>query len=212
VKVQRKVTCFVTRGSGARAELLVFWHTGAGVQVPAGTVEDGESFDEGALREAFEETALPRLEPIAHLGSRTYELTDGWAGLRRDLQLRSRPAADSALARWTLDRGLKVRVVQQRPGFARVAYAEEDVDSPDGVLSARFEGWVAAEDLFQRLERHFYHFRAPEDAPREWQVTENGVHQFHLYWLPLVPKPALVESNQAWLDEFYEDLLAGVGA
>ncbi len=209
---QRKVTCFVTRGEGGVAELCVFWHDHSGVQVPAGTVEESETFEEGARREALEETGLPGLELVAELGSRTYELTDVWSVLRREVHLKTRPETDAPSIPWTLVRNLNIGVVERRPGFARIVYAEEDLELPGGIVYARFEGWVLEEDLYQQQERRFYHFRAPLNSPDRWQTIENGVHEFHLYWLPLAPKPALVASNQAWLDEFYDDLIAAVEA
>jgi 8-oxo-dGTP pyrophosphatase MutT (NUDIX family) len=212
VDAQRKVTCFVTRGEGAGAELLVFWHSRSGVQVPAGTVEDGESFEEGARREVREETGLPDLELAAYLGARTYDLTGSWSVLRREVELLAGPAADAERTRWKLGRALNVGVVERRQGFARIVYAEEDLEDPGGLVYARFEGWAREADLYQAQERRFYHFRAPSGAPARWRVLENGAHDFHLYWVPLAPKPQLVKPCQEWLDEFYERLLAGVRA
>jgi 8-oxo-dGTP pyrophosphatase MutT (NUDIX family) len=54
----RKVTCFITRAGKSGAELLVFNHPGSGVQIPAGTVEPGESSEASDRREAAEETGL----------------------------------------------------------------------------------------------------------------------------------------------------------
>jgi len=59
-----KVTAFITRGSGPAAELLVFRHPAAGIQLPAGTVEPGERFEVAALREAREESGIDRLRLI----------------------------------------------------------------------------------------------------------------------------------------------------
>ena len=53
----KKVVAYITRGD----ELLVFTHRDspeAGVQVPAGTVEEGETLDAAVLREVHEETGL----------------------------------------------------------------------------------------------------------------------------------------------------------
>nr|WP_281416485.1 NUDIX domain-containing protein [Deinococcus aestuarii] len=67
--LRERVLAYVTRGTGA---LLVFEHTpedpDAGVQVPAGGLEPGETPEQAALRETWEETGLSLSGPV-HLGS-----------------------------------------------------------------------------------------------------------------------------------------------
>jgi ADP-ribose pyrophosphatase YjhB (NUDIX family) len=181
VDVQRKVTCFVTRGRGAKAQLLVFWHVGAGVQVPAGSVEDGETFDEGAWREVQEKTEIEDLELVGYLGSKTYDLSREWSTLRREVELRTLPAHDAGHIPWKLSRNLNVRVIERRPGFARIEYTEGDLEHPGGLVYARFEGWVSEDDLHDRQERRFYHFLAA-NSPEKWQVRE-GIYDLDLYWV-----------------------------
>ena len=53
-----KVAAFVTRKRNGVKELLLFRHPRAGVQIPAGTVEDGESLKTALKREVYEETGL----------------------------------------------------------------------------------------------------------------------------------------------------------
>ncbi|MEY4530433.1 MAG: hypothetical protein RLZZ156_1154 [Deinococcota bacterium] len=71
--IRERVICYITRG----LELLVFLHEAkyptAGIQVPAGGLEAGESIFEAAIREAFEETGLTNLEIKTHLGSGIFE-------------------------------------------------------------------------------------------------------------------------------------------
>lgn len=69
-----KVIAYITH----RDKLLVFshpHHPEAGIQVPAGTVEAGESPQDAVLREAREETGLDGLEIRAYLGAREYDLS-----------------------------------------------------------------------------------------------------------------------------------------
>jgi ADP-ribose pyrophosphatase YjhB (NUDIX family) len=63
-----KVTALITRLVDGRPELCVFDHAGW-VQIPAGTLEAGEHPIAGVVREAWEETGLPRLEVVARLAT-----------------------------------------------------------------------------------------------------------------------------------------------
>ena len=74
VNTVKKVAAYITRGD----ELLVFTHRDfpeAGVQVPAGTVEEGETLDAAVLREVHEETGLPptAVRNTAFLGRRLWK-------------------------------------------------------------------------------------------------------------------------------------------
>ncbi|MCY4437420.1 MAG: NUDIX domain-containing protein [Chloroflexi bacterium] len=73
-KTVKKVVAYITRGD----ELLVFTHRDfpeAGVQVPAGTVEEGETLDVAVLREVHEETGLSRtaFRIATYLGRRIWQ-------------------------------------------------------------------------------------------------------------------------------------------
>lgn len=68
-----KVAAYIT----CNRQLLVFIqpdYPEAGVQVPAGTVGEGEPLDDAVLREAQEETGLSGLVIEAYLGTRVYDL------------------------------------------------------------------------------------------------------------------------------------------
>ena len=67
-----KVVAFITRPRPAGADLLVFDHPRAGVQLPAGTLERGEAPVDGARREAWEETGLDRLGLVQALGGGSF--------------------------------------------------------------------------------------------------------------------------------------------
>ena len=73
-----KVFAYITHGTN----LLVFRHPNspeAGIQVPAGSIEAGESPEAAVMREAFEETGLNGLKLIAYLGETTYDMSS-WDG------------------------------------------------------------------------------------------------------------------------------------
>ncbi len=87
-----KVTAFITRtGRQGQPQLLLFQHPQAGVQLPAGTVDEGEAWVTAVLREAFEETGLTHLTIHRHLGQIDNELAPGEAILNQDSRIFSQP-------------------------------------------------------------------------------------------------------------------------
>jgi 8-oxo-dGTP pyrophosphatase MutT (NUDIX family) len=69
--VKRKVFAYITH----RGRMLVSGHPDfpeAGIQVPAGTVGEGEDPDNAVMREAFEETGLEGLRLQTYLGEAEY--------------------------------------------------------------------------------------------------------------------------------------------
>ncbi len=73
--LKRKAFAYITH----RGRLLVFRHPlapEAGIQVPAGTIEPGESPAEAVLREAAEETGLSGLTVACFLGERRRDMRD----------------------------------------------------------------------------------------------------------------------------------------
>lgn len=70
--MKKKVLAYIIRNHNGRDEILIHEHRDepeAGVQVPAGTVEIGESLETALYREIFEETGLKELELLRKLDS-----------------------------------------------------------------------------------------------------------------------------------------------
>lgn len=78
-----KVILYITCGR----QMLVFVHTAfpdAGIQVPAGSIEIGETPEQAARREAREETGLEALDLRAFLGEEIFDLAAvGGQGVQR---------------------------------------------------------------------------------------------------------------------------------
>jgi 8-oxo-dGTP pyrophosphatase MutT (NUDIX family) len=209
---QRKVTVFCTRGAGAAAELLVFRHPTAGIQVPSGTVEEEEAFEAAALRELEEETGLRNARIVRLLAKRPYQLPDGQAVLLGEVELRTRPAPDAAGTGWAL-KNVGVRVLEERDGFLRVDYEEHDLNQPS-FLIARLHGWLPRSALAFRQRRAFFHAVPTEPTRDRWQhfTDADGFTSCEPYWTPLRPRPSLVEGQDEWLDACYNALLESVSS
>ncbi|HEV7934207.1 MAG TPA: NUDIX domain-containing protein [Actinomadura sp.] len=74
--VKDKVLCYVVRNE----RLLVFRHIDysyeeVGIQVPAGSIRQGETPEEAALREAREETGFTQFKVVRKLGEITYDIS-----------------------------------------------------------------------------------------------------------------------------------------
>lgn len=70
--MKQKVYAYLVRQSGSGPELLVFDHVDfpeAGTQVPGGTLDPGESPEEGVLRELFEESGVGGARLVRKLGA-----------------------------------------------------------------------------------------------------------------------------------------------
>ncbi|HEU5315355.1 MAG TPA: NUDIX domain-containing protein [Chloroflexota bacterium] len=102
--VKRKGFAYVTHGAPGRERLLIFSHPEApeaGLQVPAGTLEEGEPPDLGALREAHEETGLAELELVGFLGERRRDMREyGRAELHHRYFFHVRCTAETPPERW----------------------------------------------------------------------------------------------------------------
>ncbi|MBO0783208.1 MAG: NUDIX domain-containing protein [Ktedonobacteraceae bacterium] len=202
-----KVSAFITREGAAGKELLVFEHEGipeAGVQVPAGTVEPGEAFEQAVLRETHEEAGLARTRIVADFGTLVIDLPEGKYALTAAVTLRQAPfaAAPPCLPTDTLGpplkRGMYMQLEEEQGEWVRMTYYEN---------GQSLAGWLPRRHLATRLIRRLYHLVSLDSTPDSWTTSAEDRYHFHLYWLPLVPRPHLELSQDLWLDHVYEQLL-----
>lgn len=209
-----KVVAFITRTGSSGQELLLFRHPYAGIQIPAGTVEEGEVLEQAALREACEETGLCNLDIIHYIGHRDERWPEDVAAIQHRTTVYARP--DTGSFDWAiLPRGIRVWIERREPGFAQVTYEEWD-QAPAGRLASnyvtyRITGWVSDEALANGQRRHFYHLSADPSThtigarQARWQVTADS-HRFELFWVPLSNLPPIVEPQSQWLGYAQESL------
>lgn len=180
-----KVVAFVTRWGSTGPELLVFDHPMAGVQVPAGTLNDGEDPLCGARREAWEETGLKDLSLVEALGQQVESRAGDAVG---------RLAGPVEIAGRLFGRGYAASVLDRRPGELRVDVAGQ-------------VGWVPTAAFAEDVVRHFFHFTSAVETPEEWWViTPDGDGLcWRCRWAAL-PDVQLVAGQQEWLDAVRERL------
>jgi len=194
---QRKVTVFIYRETTRRPEVVLVWHAGGGLQVPAGSVEPEESFEQAALREGREETGLTDVEIVEALLTQTWDVAGPRALLTSAVQLHTRPAGEAT--GWSLGR-TSVELVEIADDWALVRYQERDLEDPDGLVIAQLTGWVPAHVLTLRQHRQFFLARSADTRLESWQQQGEPAHAFTVAWHPVHPRPAVVPEQQPWLD------------
>jgi 8-oxo-dGTP pyrophosphatase MutT (NUDIX family) len=191
-----KVTALVVREAPEGAELLLFQHPHAGIQVPAGTIEPGEEPQAAALREAAEETGLTAFAAVRPLGYRDEVLPEQLRMIIRPATVYSRPDAGSF--DWVRIRtGITVRRERELGAFTQITYEERDhIDAPE-LVSYRITGWTPTANLAAQFRRHFFLLWYDQPTPERWQV-ETDNHRFTLFWAPLGALPTIVAPQAAW--------------
>lgn len=192
-----KVTAFVLDRRGGVECLLLLYHPYAGIQLPAGTVEAGESVQVAALREAQEETGLHGLAWGGLLGEERFELPPDAGMVARSTPVYRRPAAGSE-GMGNIRRGFTVEVARAAHDFVQIHYVEHD-GYPDPQF-ATFEllGWVPADAIARVRVRYFAWLTAPPATPASWTNFDDH-HTFTLRWHPVDNLPELVAPQAPWL-------------
>lgn len=196
-EVVDKVTAFVLRPSPAGPGLLLFQHPYAGVQIPAGTVEPGEAFEEAARREIAEETGLVHVESPRLVGQAEDPLPEGTRIVAETTTVYARP--DTTSFDWAfLPRGVVVTLQREANGFCQVLREEWDRWPDPHYLTMSILGWVPESTLAAVQVRHFYAFEFRGDTPERWTIDADN-HRFVVFWAPLAALPPLVPSQDPWL-------------
>jgi len=201
-KTIEKVAAFVTRQDKETFELLVFRHPNAGIQVPAGTVEIGETPRMAVLRETTEETGLQNLEIVRQLGIRKDTLAANERIVLRMTKVFDKPTFDASSPGYVLGRGISVKIIRQIGEFMEILCDPLDLDQEPPQRISDCRGYVRVSLLGSRLTRYFYLLRTSANTPTSWRVATDG-HEFQLFWTPITPIPHLHPAQYEWMKEYH---------
>jgi 8-oxo-dGTP pyrophosphatase MutT (NUDIX family) len=197
--IVRKVTAFITQRRCGTDHLLLFRHPTAGIQIPAGTVEDGESPEAAALREAREETGLQNVHIERYLGCWANELQAGECIIARAVVVRTERDLRSPTRERQLSRGLTVQLNSVDDAFANVTYIEYDRYPDPQYTILNVTGWVPVNCVSMCKERHFFLLSCEEQTPEEWSLSADQGHIFQPFWARMDALPRIVEPQARWL-------------
>lgn len=197
MKTINKVTAFVTRQTAQGLDLLLFKHPYAGIQIPAGTVEPGETPEDAVIREVNEETGLTAVRLAAHLGTQEEEITADQRVIIPPATVYARP--DVTSFDWVRIRSaVQVSVVRQQGEFSQITYIENDREPNSNYISMQITGWALNEQLAARRRRDFYHLEFAGQSPQSWTVFSDH-HTFSPFWAPMDDLPAIISPQNQWL-------------
>jgi 8-oxo-dGTP pyrophosphatase MutT (NUDIX family) len=192
-----KVTAFVFGRRDGTEELLFLYHPNAGVQLPAGTVEAGESAAAAGMREAREETGLQDLVWGGLLGEEREKLAEDAGVMALTTPVYTRPDLTS-WAMGSIRRGFTVEVLRADGDFLQLRYRETDRYPDPQYVSFELIGWVPAETVAGVRVRYFVWLSSPAETPLSWMNFEDH-HNFTLRWHHREEWPELVAPQAPWM-------------
>ena len=205
-EVIQKVTAFIIREKDGVKDLLVFKHPTAGIQIPAGTVEEGEDLETAVKREVYEETGLRFVEIESYLGCFENELEEGQRIISETTQVYIEPNLKAIPYKRKLPKGLTVDYYSTQEDFTHISYIEYEYDPfyEPICIDANITGWVPNENINAQKKRHFFLLTTQEETADAWELKSDQGHIFKPYWTPLSPKPQIIPPQDKWLDFVYE--------
>ncbi|MFX0016187.1 MAG: NUDIX domain-containing protein [Promethearchaeota archaeon] len=198
-----KVTAFITRKKNHNQELLLILHPNAGIQIPAGTVDEDETVEKALKREIIEETGLKRIK-INYIGCKEIKLQDNEFIISRRTKVFSRPNLTNF--NWAgLEKGITVLSNRIYGEFTQITYREYDRFPNPRFITYEITGWIPTAILSKNMRRHFYHVVIDENVQDEWEISADN-HKFKLFWSPFSNLSKIIEPQHKWLDYVRKDL------
>jgi len=207
-EVVQKVTAFIVRERSGVRELLVFKHPTAGVQIPAGTVEEGEDIETAVKRETYEETGLQLVEIENYLGCFENELEKNQRIIAGTTQVYIEPNLTAIPYKRKLPKGLTVDYLSTQEDFTHISYIAYEYDEFHKPIriDTNITGWIPNENLSAQKKRHFFLMSTQEETENAWELKSDQGHIFKPYWTPLSPKPQIISPQDKWLDFVYQKI------
>lgn len=196
-----KVVAFVVRKKNDVAQLLVFSHPTAGIQIPTGTVEENEAIEKALLREVKEETGLSKLKVIKKLGETLQFTGPNEAYLTQTLRCYSWPAQSAKRNGPLCTRGLLLQTFERKVGFTHVKYVDYDLNKEPPVLLSELEGWLPSDALTREIRRHFYLIKVEVETSEYWKIESDQGNIFQCYWVDVNAIPELMGEQAEWVPQ-----------
>ncbi len=202
-----KVSAFVTRDGELGRELLVFRHPLAGIQVPAGTVEFGETPEQAVIRKVAEESGIKEVRILSRLSEVIEPMPDGQKVIRQMTKIFDSPNNDASSAGgFGLSRGNPVHVTAEAGTFSEIICDVLDMSQDPPVSIPGVKGYVRTSILASEVKRYLYHLAFLEQSAETRSIFVDG-HEFQLSWTPLLPQTQLNPYQDQWLRSVYQSLV-----
>lgn len=181
-----KVAAFVVANDN---RLLVFDHPLAGTQLPAGSVEEGESFVEAARREVFEETGIQVTD--GEIVGTTTENLNGHGVLLCDV---------INAERQTIARGHKVLIIGRSSDSIVIREDIYDYSVTPAKLKQQTQIKTDIENIAFVIERTFVRFTTNSVmTTARWSHEADG-NILEPYWTDLGDPVELIGPQNNWLE------------